>query len=160
LSSKLNLFEVQYSTNLLSILNKFEVNPPQIWGSILNKFDFQYSTNLRFKIQQIWGSILHKFEVQSISNLRFNTQQIWGSILQKFEVQNSTNLRFNPSQILGSKHHKFAPFWMKKKNIGTPNIIKSPFLWSSILLKFEVQYTTNLRFNTQQIWGSIHKFEV
>ncbi len=23
---------------------------------------------------------------------------------------------------------KFAPFWMKKKNIGTPHVIKSPFL--------------------------------
>ncbi len=24
---------------------------------------------------------------------------------------------------------KFAPFWMKKKNIGRPYVIKSPFLW-------------------------------
>ncbi len=24
---------------------------------------------------------------------------------------------------------KFAPFWMKKINIGTPHVIKSPFLW-------------------------------
>jgi hypothetical protein len=38
---------------------------------------------------------------------------------------------------------KFAPFWMKKKNIGTPHVIKSPFLSKSNPKKISILCTFN-----------------
>ena len=91
----------------------------QIWGSMLHKFEVQSP--------QIWGSKHNKFEVQSSTNLSFKTSQIWGSILKKFELQYSLILRFNPPQIWGSILNKFEVQYTKK---------------------FEVQYSTNLRYST------------
>ncbi len=115
---------------------------------------------MRFKIQQIWGSILHKFEVQYSTNLRFNTPKIWGSKFNKFEVQSFTNFRFKTSQICSVLDEEKKYMYPQYNKVPLPLKFNPPQIWGSIHLKFEVQYSTNLRFNTQ-IWGLIfHKFYV